>query len=184
MTAHLVRQAQGGDQPAFEQLIRPAYDRLYATAYRLTRDRFAAEDAVQDAIVRCWRDIRGLKDPERFEAWLHRLLVNSCADHGRRVARRPIEIQSPPMESPALVDEYAAVGEHDALERAFTQIPMAQRVALVLTHYLGYSAPEVAEIVGIPVGTVYSRVHKGNLAMREALLPPTARRIAATELPQ
>ena len=89
MTADLVQRAQRGDSDAFEALIRAAYDRLFATAHRILRDRDTAEDAVQDAIVRCWRDIRGLRDPDRFEAWLYRLLVNACRDLSRRARRRP-----------------------------------------------------------------------------------------------
>jgi RNA polymerase sigma-70 factor (ECF subfamily) len=75
MSADLVRQAQRGDHAAFETIIGAAYDRLYAIAYRILRDRTAAEDAV----VRCWRDLRGLREPDRFEAWLHRLL--GCRNH-------------------------------------------------------------------------------------------------------
>lgn len=89
MTSEQVLRAQQGDRDAFADLIRGAYDRLFATAFRITRDREAAEDAVQDAMVRCWRDIRGLRDPDRFEAWLYRLLVNACRDQARLARRRP-----------------------------------------------------------------------------------------------
>jgi RNA polymerase sigma-70 factor (ECF subfamily) len=77
MTADLVRRAQRGDGEAFEAIIGPAYDPLFAIAYRILRDPEAAKDAVQDAIVRCWRDLKGLRDPDRFDAWLHRLTVNA-----------------------------------------------------------------------------------------------------------
>ena len=181
MTADLIRQAQHGDCAAFDQLIRPEYDRLYAAACRLLRDRFGAEDAVQDAILRCWRDLRGLRDPERFQPWLHRLLVNACLDQARRVRRKPMQVRGDIVEHAAGGDDYAGVADHDALERAFLTLPMDQRVALVLTHYLGYSAPEVAAIVGVPTGTVYSRVHNASRAMRLALAPTAAARSALTE---
>jgi RNA polymerase sigma-70 factor (ECF subfamily) len=173
MTRDLVQRAQRGDSEAFEALIRAAYDRLFATAHRILRDRDAAEDAVQDAIVRCWRDIRGLRDPDRFEAWLYRLLVNACRDLSRRARRRPSVAYEHEAELGAATDQFAAIADHDALERAFLSVPTDQRIALVLTHYVGYSAPEVAAILGIPTGTVYSRIHYGARAMRGALGPST-----------
>jgi RNA polymerase sigma-70 factor (ECF subfamily) len=184
MTADLVRLARGGDHGAFENLIRAGYDRLFTTANRILHDRSAAEDAVQDAIVRCWRDLRGLRDPERFEAWLYRLLVNACRDQARRARRRPVEVHGQLPDWPALSDEYASLAERDALERAFVTLPTDQRIALVLTHYLGYSAPEVATILGIPTGTVYSRLHHGVHAMRAALAPPPGARTPTTEIPR
>lgn len=117
MTADLVRAAQQGDHAAFEKLIATAYDRLYAVAYRILRGREAAEDATQDAIVRCWRDIRGLREPDRFEAWLHRLLVNACRDLARHDRRRPQEVFGTSLESTATTDDYGRVADHDELER-------------------------------------------------------------------
>jgi RNA polymerase sigma-70 factor (ECF subfamily) len=181
MSADLIGRAQGGDQAAFERLIRPEFDRLYATAYRLVRDRFAAEDAVQDAILRCWRDLRGLRDPERFTAWLHRLLVNACLDQVRRARRRPVVVPGEVVERASGTDAFAAFAEQDSLERAFRTLPMDQRVALVLTHYLGYSAPEAAAIVGVPPGTIYSRVHSATRAMRLVLAPAAQAGPALTE---
>ena len=177
MTADLVRQAQRGDHAAFETLIGAAYDRLHAIAYRILRDRTAAEDATQDAVVRCWRDLRGLREPDRFEAWLHRLLVNACRDLARHNRRRPTEVLGTGLDTPTAGDEYRRLVDHDELERAFLRLPADQRIALVLTHYVGYSAPELAVILNVPTGTVYSRLHYGARAMRDALAgsppPPT-----------
>lgn len=184
MTSELVRRAQRGDVGAFESLVRPAYDRLFAAAYRILRDRGAAEDAVQDAFVRCWRDLRGLRDPERFDAWLYRLLVNACRDQARRSRRRPPSAVGREADLPVARDEYASVADHDALERAFLALPADQRIALVLTHYVGYSAAEVATIIGVPTGTIYSRLHYGARAMRGALEPPSTARTATTESPR
>lgn len=181
MTSDLVQRAQRGEAQAFEDLIRAAYDRLFATAHRILRDRDAAEDAVQDAVVRCWRDLRGLRDTDRFEAWLYRLLVNACRDHTRRARRRPSVVYGEHIDLPVEGDAFALVAEQDALERAFLALPTDQRVALVLTHYVGYSAPEVAAILGVPTGTVYSRIHYGARAMRVALSPSPAVRAASTE---
>ena len=181
MSADLVRQAQRGDHAAFETIIGAAYDGLFAIAYRILRDRPTAEDATQDAVVRCWRDIRGLRDPDRFEAWLHRLLVNACRDLARRNRRRPTEVLGTALEMPASGDEYGRLADHDELERAFLQLPADHRIALVLTHYVGYSAPELAVILNVPTGTVYSRLHYGARAMREALADTSPSPTAASE---
>ena len=174
MSEDMIRQAQAGDHAAFESLVSAAYERLYGIAYRILRNREAAEDATQDAIVRCWRDLRGLRDPDRFEAWLHRLLVNACRDLARRSRRRPQETFGDPVDTPAMADDYRQLADHDELERAFTALPADQRIALVLTHYVGYTAPELAKILDVPTGTVYSRLHYGTRAMREALAGSSA----------
>lgn len=171
MRSDLVERAKRGDGEAFEQLIRPAYDRLFATAHRILRQRDAAEDAVQDAIVRCWRDIRGLRDPDRFEAWLYRILVNASRDHARHARRALRDSGALPPGLPSAGDDYAAVAQHDALERAFLTLSADHRIVLVLAHYVGYSAPEIAVILGVPTGTVYSRLHYATRAMRAALAP-------------
>jgi RNA polymerase sigma-70 factor (ECF subfamily) len=181
MTSDQVLRVQQGDRDAFADLIRGAYDRLFATAYRITRDREAAEDAVQDAMIRCWRDIRGLRDPDRFEAWLYRLLVNACRDQTRLARRRPVMTFGEPAQHPSDIDLFARVAEHDALERAFLKLPADQRIALVLAHYVGYSAPEIAVILAVPVGTVYSRVHYGARAMRAELSAAPAVAASTTE---
>lgn len=171
MTSDLVERAQRGDHEAFEALVRPAYQRLYAIARRISRDPYAAEDAVQDAIVRAWRDLRGLRDPERFEAWLYRLLINACRDHARRVQRRPIEVSILEIDQP-VEDHTKSLAQRDQLERAFSRLSVDQRAVLVLTHYLGFSAPEISVMLGMPTGTVYSRLHYGAAAMRRALTEP------------
>jgi RNA polymerase sigma-70 factor (ECF subfamily) len=181
MTTDLIRQAQAGDHAAFETLIGAAYDRLFAIAHRILRDREAAEDATQDAIIRCWRDLRGLREPDRFEAWLHRLLVNACRDLARRSRRRPQEVLGQALDAPTGGDEYGRLADHDELERAFMRLPADQRIALVLTHYVGYTAPELATILGVPSGTVYSRLHYGARAMREALATPATTTATVSE---
>jgi RNA polymerase sigma-70 factor (ECF subfamily) len=171
MTSDLVRRAQRGDGEAFETLIRAAYDRLFATAHRILRDRYAAEDAVQEAIVRCWRDIRGLRDPDRFEAWLYRLVVNTSRDQLRRLRRTVGDSAALPSDLRATGDAYTALVEHDALERAFLTLSADHRIVLVLAYYVGYSAPEIAVILGVPTGTVYSRLHYATRTLRAALAP-------------
>lgn len=171
MRPDLVRRAQSGDGEAFETLIRAAYDRLFAVAERIVRDRYAAEDAVQDAVVRCWRDIRGLRDPDRFEAWLYRLVVNASRDHMRRERRALRDGGVLPLGLHAAGDDYARLVDNDALEGAFLALSADHRIVLLLAHYAGYSAPEIATILGVPTGTVYSRLHYAMQAMRAALAP-------------
>jgi RNA polymerase sigma-70 factor (ECF subfamily) len=122
-----------------------------------------------------------LRDPDRFEAWLGRLLVNACRDHARKSKRRPIEVRVLPIDHELADDGTARLIERDAIERAFLRLPVEQRAALVLTHYLGYEAAAVAEAFGIPVGTVYSRLHYGAAAMREALATPAPTTTTASE---
>jgi RNA polymerase sigma-70 factor, ECF subfamily len=172
VTSELVERAQRGDHEAFDALATAAYHRLYAIARRILRDGYAAEDAVQDALVRAWRDLRALRDPDRFDAWLHRLLVNACLDHVQRRKRRSVEVPGLDLDPGTVDDRLGQLIDRDELERAFLQLPVGQRAALVLTYYVGLSAPEVGAILGIPAGTVASRLHYGARAMRAAIAAP------------
>ena len=169
LTSELVERAQRGDHEAFDALATAAYHRLYAIARRILRDGYAAEDAVQDALVKAWREIRGLRDPGAFDAWLHRLLVNACRDNARRSRRRVIELPELPIEREEPRDDLAQLADRDELERAFLELSVEHRTVLVLTHYVGLPAPEIGRILGIPPGTVASRLHYGARAMRAAL---------------
>jgi RNA polymerase sigma-70 factor (ECF subfamily) len=175
VTSELVERAQRGDHEAFDALATAAYHRLYAIARRILRDGYAAEDAVQDALVRAWRDLRGLRDRDRFDAWLHRLLVHACQDQVRRRRRRPFEVSVLTIDQPTVEDRLSQLVDRDELERAFLRLPVEQRAALVLTHYIGLPAAEVASILGVPVGTVYSRLHNGARTMRDVIAGSEAR---------
>jgi RNA polymerase sigma-70 factor (ECF subfamily) len=168
LRSELVVRAQSGDREAFEALATSAYDRLYSIGRRILRDASAAEDAVQETLIRCWRDLRSLRDPERFEPWLHRLLVNACYDQARRKRRLDVAVTDIRADQADPADDYAAVAQRDELERLFLQLPVEHRAAVVLTHYVGLSALEAARILGVPPGTVYSRVHYGLRTMRGA----------------
>lgn len=169
MTSELVERAQRGDHEAFDALATAAYHRMYAIARRILRDGYAAEDAVQDALVKAWREIRGLRDPGAFDAWLHRLLVNACRDNARRSRRRVIELPELPIDREEPRDDLAQLADRDELERAFLELSVEHRAVLVLTHYVGLPAPEIGRILGIPPGTVASRLHYGARQMRAAL---------------
>jgi RNA polymerase sigma-70 factor (ECF subfamily) len=165
----LVRRAAGGDHDAFAALVQASVARLEAVARLIVRDDELARDAVQDAYIRAWRDLAGLRDPERFDAWLHRLTVNACLDAIRRRKRRPIEVELSPIMPPTTGDATAHIADRDQLERGFRRLGADQRAVLVLHYYLGMSASVVAETLEIPVGTAQSRLHRALTELRSAI---------------
>jgi RNA polymerase sigma-70 factor (ECF subfamily) len=169
MQRQLVEQARQGDRDAYEALAAMAFDGLYALAHRILRDADSTDDAVQECLIRAWRQLPQLRDPERFEAWLRRLLVNACHDEGRRARRRSHEINVLPFDRAASHDTSIGLADRDELERGFRRLSIEHRTVLVMTHYLGMSAREVAETLDIPVGTVQSRLLHAIRAMRAVL---------------
>ena len=168
MQAELVDRARRGDREAFSVLAAGAVDRLYAIARLALRDTELAEDATQDALVRAWRDLPTLRDVERFDAWLYRLVVNACADIGRRRRRWRTELTIVPIE-PAESDRAAELADRDQLERGLRRLSDAQRTILILIFYVGLSPTEAAGVLDIPVGTAKSRMHYAIDALRAAL---------------
>ena len=116
-----------------------------------------------------WRDLPGLRDPDRFDAWLHRLVVRACLVEAKRERRRISNLLVLPMDVPTTDDDFLSVADRDQLERGFRRLPPEQRALLVLRHFEGRDQAEIAEILGIPVGTVRSRLHHAHRAMRAAL---------------
>jgi RNA polymerase sigma-70 factor (ECF subfamily) len=168
----LVEAAQRGDQSAFVDLVRLRGNRLFAIAHRILRDVDRAEDALQDALVIAWRDLPSLRDPDRLDAWLHRLLTNICIAHAGRERKRVSNLYVLPIDDPAAPaarDELLSVGDRDQLDRGFRRLNPEERAILVLRHYVGYEPTEIAELLGIPAGTVRSRLHHAHRAMRAAL---------------
>jgi RNA polymerase sigma-70 factor (ECF subfamily) len=166
--ADLVDQARRGDSEAFSVLAAGAIDRLYQIARLLLRETELAEDATQDALVRAWRDLPTLRDPERFDAWLHRLLVRSCTDIGRKRRRWRTEISVIPLE-PTEPDGSMGLADRDQIERGLLRLNDGQRTILVLHFYVGLSPTEAAAALEIPVGTAKSRLHYAIDALRAAL---------------
>ena len=168
MDRAVVEAAQRGDHGAFEKLAIGQADRLFAIALLILRDRHLAEDAVQETLVHAWRELPRLRDPERFDAWLRRLLVNACADQGRHRRRRVTEIPMIGAE-PSENDATRSMADRDQLERGFRRLKPDQRAVVVLHFYLGLTAREVADSLGIPVGTAKSRLHYATETLRAAL---------------
>jgi RNA polymerase sigma-70 factor (ECF subfamily) len=169
MQRELVERAQRGDHDAFGALAGAAIDRLDMAARLVLRDPERAKDAVQDALVRAWRDLPGLRDPDRFDAWLHRLLVRACYDELRRSRRRPIEIELTPIAYPMVADGAMALAARDEIERGFRRLDADQRLVVVLHYYLDLPLPEVAAALGVPLGTAKSRLGRGLTVLRQAL---------------
>jgi len=171
----LVERASQGDHDAFAILLGASIARLDAAARLILRDHELARDAVQEAAMRAWRDLPRLRDPDRFDAWMHRLTVNACLDLVRRRRRRPIEVELTVLDDPAISDASTGVADRDLLDRALRRLEPEQRAVIVLHHYLGMPLPEVAETLGIPLGTAKSRLSRSLAAIRVAFTDePTA----------
>ena len=169
MRVRLVEQARQGDEVAFSELIDLDGDRCYAIAYRILRDVERAQDAVQQAFLLAWRELPRLRDAERFEVWLHRLLVNACYEEHRRYKRWSEKVRFLPVDGPAGADETVSVDDRDALERAFRRLSPEHRAVAVLHHHAGFPLASIAEIAGVPLGTVKSRLHYATRILRETL---------------
>ena len=172
----LVERAGRGDHDAFALLVGTSIGRLDAAARLILRDPDLARDAVQDGFLKAWRSLPTLRDPERFDAWLRRLVVRSCIDTLRRRGRRAVEVELTPLHSPVLGDIASIVADRDLLDAALRRLAPESRAVVVLHYYLGLPLPDVAATLGIPVGTAQSRLHRSLAAMRssiDASLDPT-----------
>jgi RNA polymerase sigma-70 factor, ECF subfamily len=165
----LVEQAQRGDHDAFAMLVRVAIARLDAAARLILRDRELARDAVQDTLIAAWKNLAGLRDPDRFDAWLHRLLVRSCIDVLRRRRSRPIEVELPVIGGPIVGSIDAAVADREVVEIALRRLDPAWRALVVLHYFLGMPLPEASAVLGIPLGTAKSRLHRSLDLMRTSI---------------
>jgi RNA polymerase sigma-70 factor, ECF subfamily len=170
MQRDLAERARQGDHDAFTALVDGSIGRLYAVACLILRDRDRAHDAVQEAFVAAWRDIRGLRDPDRVDAWFRRLVVRACYRQARSDRRRSIvELRVVPDEPPISPSHELSIVDRDRLERGFARLGPEHRAILVLHHYLGLPLTEVAETLDIPNGTAKSRMNRAIAAMRAAL---------------
>ena len=163
-----VERARGGDRDAFDRIAMQVVDRLYRIARLVLRDTERAEDAAQEALVRCWRDLPGLRDVGRFDAWLNRLLMRAINDEFRSARRARAAVTLLHLE-PATHDTTEAVAVREQLDRGFRRLTVEHRAVLVLRLYLGLSLEETAATLGIPAGTAKSRLHYATAAMRDAL---------------
>ena len=169
MRVRLVEQAMRGDQDAFASLAADSVDGCYRLAYRILRDPHRAQDATQQALLGAWRDLPTLRDPERFDAWLHRLVVNACYQEARGERRWTARIRVIANDNSLEPDVARSVAARDELEGAFRRLTPEQRAVVVLHHHLGYPLTEIAATLGIPEGTARSRLHYAVRLLRTAL---------------
>jgi len=180
MDVHLVQAAQHGDQEAFASLAVAVGSRLHAVAHRILRDVTLAEDATQQALLAIWRDLPRLRDPARFEAWSYRLVVRACYAEGRRERRWAPNLYLIHPDEAVAGEGLGSVHDRDQLERGFRRLSIDHRAVVVLHHYLDLPLDEVAETLGVPIGTVRSRLHYAMRGLRAALdadARPVAREI-------
>jgi len=161
----LLRRVQEGDERAFEELVGQYTEKALRTAYLLTGRRDIAEDAVQEAFVRCYRSVGGLRDPAAFEAWFYRLLARIC---WRLAAREKglvsLESASAGGQEGVLADfsagdAFEAEETRGLVRQALGRLNALLRTVVVLRYYNGLSIKETAEVLGCPEGTVKSRLH-------------------------
>jgi RNA polymerase sigma-70 factor, ECF subfamily len=169
MDSELVIRARAGDRAAFTEIADGVLDRFLAVAGRILRDRALAEDAAQQALLATWRELPSLRDPARFDAWSYRLLVHACYSEARRGRHWLPSLGLDAIAEPACRDETSMVDDRDQLERAFRGLPADQRAVVVLHHYVGLPLDEVATVLGVPDGTVRSRLYRAMTALRAAL---------------
>lgn len=165
----IVERAMRGDREAFGVLAAHVSDRLYAIATRILRDSYLAEDALQGALIAAWRQLPSLRDPDRFEAWVRRLLVHSCYAEARRRRSWTATVRILPTDGPAGPDDIVSIDDRDALDRAFRRLTIEQRAVFVLHHHVGLPLVEIAGTLGIPQGTARSRLYYATRTLRLAI---------------
>jgi RNA polymerase sigma-70 factor (ECF subfamily) len=164
-----VIRARDGDLEAFSALTSSRTNRLFAVARLILRDSERAEDAVQDALIQAWQDLRGLRDPDRFDAWLRRLLVRACYRAAERNRRHAAVELNTDLAGSSSGDPQGQTVVRDQLERGFRRLSPEHRAVIVLHHYLGLSLVDAADTLGIPLGTMQSRLSRATQVMRAAL---------------
>lgn len=169
MDPELVTRAQRGDEDAFGQLATAMFARLHRVAENILGDRDLAEDAAQQGVVQMWRNLPKLRDPERFESWSYRIVVNACYAEAKKAKRWRSGLSDRPEDDPGATAEFTGVVYRDQLERGFRRLPVEQRAVLVLYHYVGLTLAEIASTLKIPSGTAHSRLYKGRHALRASL---------------
>lgn len=175
MDRDLVERARSGDQAAFADLVHQVSDTLYGIARRILRDPGLAEDVLQNALVTIWRKLPHLREPDRFDAWAYRILVNACYADAPRNRRWASTVRVLPIDRANEADDFQSISDRDELEQAFRRLPLDQRAVFVLHHHAGLPLVAVADALGIPEGTARSRLHYATRALRAAFVASRAR---------
>ena len=165
----LVELARRGDRGAFDELLRRHDDRMRGLAYRLLADRHAKDDALQEAYVNAYRGLGRFKAGSDFGTWLYRITYNACIDEIRRRKRRPVAEEAAGEAASSQPGPERVVSAAETVRAALAELPVSQRVTVVLVDGEGFDHREVAKILGVAPGTVASRLHRARAALRRTL---------------
>ncbi|MFM8793561.1 MAG: RNA polymerase sigma factor [Acidimicrobiales bacterium] len=168
----LIARARKGDRAATDRLLRLHYDTVHAVCRRIVIDRHAAEDATQAAMIAVVRALPGFDGRAKFTTWLYRIATNAAIDEVRRIRRRPVPVDHTTVSVAQSGDRTEWVTERLAFETALGSVTEEYRPALVLRHVAELDYAEIAEVLGLPVGTVRSRLARGRSQLMEALGNP------------
>jgi RNA polymerase sigma-70 factor, ECF subfamily len=164
----LAARASAGDRAALETLLERHVDRIHAVCRRILGDREDALDATQEAMIAVARGIGRFDRRAAFTTWLYRVATNAALDEGRRKVRRPRPVD-PPAEAASVASPEDAVGDRLDVDAALGDLPEEFRVAVVLRDLCDLDYGEIAEVLGVPPGTVRSRIARGRSALADAL---------------
>ncbi len=179
--SELVRRCQRGDASAFDTLVRRHEQRVVNVAYRMLGEREAAHDAAQEAFLSAWKALPRFRADASFATWLYRIAHNVCLDHARRARRLPDPMPSRAADEPSPLDPAdpgpgpEAQAETSQLQRrvheALGRLPVKYRSLLILFDIEGLTYEQITEVLGLPMGTVKSRLNRARHALREELAP-------------
>lgn len=169
--ADLITAHTNGDPHAFTELFRRHRDRLWAVALRTVRDHEEAADALQDAMISAFRNARSFRAESQVTTWLHRIVVNACLDRVRRRQARPTVplAETGPAEPASARDAYADRDTRMVVREALAELPVDQRVAIVLVDVEGYPVSDAAAMLEVAEGTVKSRCARGRARLAQLL---------------
>ncbi len=168
--ADLVERARAGDHTAFAILARTGFGRMYGAAKLILRDQYAAEDAVQEALLLAWRHVATIRDPDAWDVWMYRLTVRACYRLARARGAREVRELHVSLDRPEPMTDFTGiVAERDRIMAALTALPLEQRAVIVLHFYVDLSMVHAAAVLDVPVGTAKSRLHRGLESLRVSL---------------
>ena len=169
LDVELVEFAREGDRPAFDELLRRHDDRMRGLAYRLMADRYAMDDALQEAYLKAFKGLHRFRAGSDFGTWLYRITYNSCIDELRKRKRVPLSLVDPIDPESRRPGPERIVSASETVRSALAELPVDQRVTVVLVDGEGFDHREAAEILGVAPGTVASRLHRARAALRRIL---------------
>ena len=165
----LVERARTGDRAAFDELLRRHDDKMRGLAYRLLNDRHVMDDALQDAYLNAYKGLHRFKAGSDFGTWLYRITYNACIDELRRRKRRPVSAVDPADPVSGRPGPEREVTASETVRAALAELPVDQRITVVLVDGEGFDQKEAAQILGVAPGTVASRLHRARAVLRRVI---------------